>query len=110
MDENYSYDYGSNAKAVNATLEIKDATLECDFETKKHKNATLECDFGTKDELDIIQLIKENPFITQSELQKKTGISLGTIKRIFPKLQEKGILVRVGGKRFGKWIIKNEDN
>ena len=109
LDENYSYDYGSNAKAVNATLEIKDATLDCDFETKKHKNATLECDFGTKDESEIIQLIKENPSITQSELQKKTGISLGTIKRILPKLQEKGILVRVGGKRFGKWIIKIED-
>lgn len=106
MDENYSYDYGSNAKAVSATLEVKDATLECDFETKKHKDATLKCDFGTKDESEIIQLIKENPSIIQSELQKKTGISLGTIKRIFPKLQEKGILVRVGGKRFGKWIIK----
>lgn len=110
LDENYSYDYGSNAKAVSATLEVKDATLECDFETKKHKDATLKCDFGTKDESEIIQLIKENPSIPQSELQKKTGISLGTIKRIFPKLQEKGILVRVGGKRFGKWIIKNEDN
>lgn len=36
-------------------------------------------------------------------------LSLGTIKRILPKLQEKGILVRVGGKRFGKWIIKIED-
>ena len=109
LDENYSYDYGSNAKAVSATLEVKDATLECDFETKKHKDATLKCDFGTKDESEIIQLIKENPSITQSELQKKTGISLGTIKRILPKLQEKGILVRVGGKRFGKWIIKIED-
>ena len=109
LDENYSYDYGSNAQVVSATLEIKDAILGCDFETKKHKDATLKCDFGTKDELDIVRLIKENPSITQSELQKKTGISLGTIKRILPKLQEKGILVRVGGKRFGKWIIKNED-
>ena len=96
LDENYAYDYDSNAKAVSATLEVKDATLKCGF--------------GTKDESEIIQLIKENPSITQSELQKKTGISLGTIKRIFPKLQEKEILVRVGGKRFGKWIIKNEDN
>lgn len=80
LNENYSYDYGSNDKTVSATLAIKDATLDCDFETKKHKNATLNSDFGTKDELNIIQLIKENPSITQSELQKKTGISLGTIK------------------------------
>ena len=84
--------------------------MDCDFETKSHRNATLERDFATPNELDIIQLIREDPSITQNELQKKTGISLGTIKRILPKLQEKGILTREGGKRFGKWIIKNEEN
>ena len=51
-------------------------------------------------------MIKEDPSITQSELHKKTGISLGTIKRIIPKLQKRGMLVREGGKRFGKWIVK----
>lgn len=54
-------------------------------------------------------MIKENPSITQKELQQRTGISLGTVKRILPKLQEKGIIVREGGKRFGKWIIKNKE-
>lgn len=59
----------------------------------------------------IVQLIKENPSITQKEFQQRTGISLGTVKRILPKLQEKGIIVREGGKRFGKWIIKiRKDN
>lgn len=54
-------------------------------------------------------MIRENPFITQSEIQKKTGISLGTIKRILPKLQEKGMIAREGSKRFGKWVIKNDE-
>ena len=109
MDENYSYDYGSDDRTVTATLDNENATLNCDFATEKHKTATLECDFENDEELEIIRLIKEDPSITQSELQKKTGISLGTIKRIIPKLQKRGMLVRKGGKRFGKWIVKNKE-
>lgn len=107
LDEEYSYDFSADNRSGNATLEKKTETLNCDFEKKKDKYATLGCDFGTKEEREIVRLIKENPFITQKELQQKTGISLGTVKRILPRLQENGILVREGGKRFGKWIIKN---
>lgn len=109
LDENYSYDYGSSENTVNATLDNDVETLKCDFGMKKDKNATLKCDFETKEELEIIRLIRENPSITQNEIQKKTGISLGTIKRVLPKLQEKGMIVREGGKRFGKWVIKNDE-
>lgn len=107
LDEEYSYDFSADNRSGNATLEKKTETLNCDFEREKDKYATLDCDFGTKEEREIVRLIKENPFITQKELQQKTGISLGTVKRILPRLQENGILVREGGKRFGKWIIKN---
>lgn len=107
LDEEYTYDFSADNRSGNATLEKKTETLNCDFEREKDKYATLGCDFGTKEEREIVRLIKENPFITQKELQQKTGISLGTVKRILPRLQENGILVREGGKRFGKWIIKN---
>ena len=60
----------------------------------------------TKEEIQILRLIEEDPFVKQKMLHEKTGISLGTIKRILPRLQGKGVLVREGGKRFGKWIIK----
>lgn len=93
------------------------ATLDCNFKPEKSKNATLEgksttldCDFGRKSESEIIQLIRENPSITQKKIQEESGISLGTIKRILPKLQEEGILIREGGKQFGKWIVKDENN
>ncbi|MEQ2371280.1 hypothetical protein WMO28_10065 [Blautia sp. CLA-JM-H16] len=42
-------------------------------------------------------------------MHEQLGISLGTIKRILPRLQKKGILVREGGKRFGKWVITDEN-
>lgn len=106
LDEKYSFDVEANNRAVNETLDDRIETLNCDLKGKKGKDATLNCNFGTKEELEIIRLIKEKSSITQKELQQRTGISLGTIKRILPKLQEKGILVRDGGKRFGKWIIR----
>lgn len=109
MDEKYSYDYGSDDGAVYETLDNKVATLDSNFEIKEDKNATLNGEFEKKEEMEIVQLIRQNSSITQKELQKKTGISLGTIKRILPRLQAKGILVREGGKRFGKWIIKDNE-
>ena len=106
LDEEYSFDFGVNNKSVSETLDDKIATLESDLKRTKNKIETLDCDFEIKEELEIVQLIKENPSITQKEIQQRTGISLGTVKRILPKLQKKGILVREGGKRFGRWIIK----
>ena len=106
LDDEYSFDFGVNNKSVSETLDDKIETLESDLKRTKNKIETLDCDFETKEELEIIQLIKENPSITQKEIQQRTGISLGTVKRILPKLQKKGILVREGGKRFGRWIIK----
>ena len=47
--------------------------------------------------------------MTQKKIHEQLGISLGTIKRILPRLQKKGILVREGGKRFGKWVITDEN-
>lgn len=61
-----------------------------------------------KDEMNILRLMKENPSITQKEIQKATDISMGTIKRILPRLQEKGVLVRIGSRCSGKWIVKAE--
>jgi hypothetical protein len=31
-------------------------------------------------------------------------------KRILPDLQQRGVLVRVSGKCFGKWVINGGDN
>lgn len=46
----------------------------------------------TEDEKLIIVAVKQNPSITQQALHNQTGITIGTIKRILPRLQEKGVL------------------
>ncbi len=63
---------------------------------------TLGC---TLEERAVLQVISENPSVTQKELAGKTGKSISTIKRITDRLQEKGRLRRVGGKRYGTWEI-----
>ena len=46
--------------------------------------------------------------LMERHLNKKARRS--THRRILPDLQQRGVLVRVGGKRFGKWVIKDGDN
>ena len=59
----------------------------------------------TEDEKLIIVAVKQNPSITQQALHNQTGITIGTIKRILPKLQEKGVLIREGNRRSGNWKV-----
>ena len=46
--------------------------------------------------------------ITQKRLHEQTKISMGTIKRIIPELQKKGIIKREGNNRSGKWIVNDK--
>jgi len=47
----------------------------------------------------ILELIIENPAITQMEIIDKVGISRASVQRIMNRLTTSGILVREGGKR-----------
>lgn len=126
LNEMYSFDYETDVDMVreaswatdkrkNATLKMKNETLGQKVATLGDKNETLEEKRATLESLSeaeriICYLIQDNPSITQKMLHEQTGISLGTIKRILPDLQERGVLIRLGGKRFGKWAINGEDN
>lgn len=110
LDETYSFDFGKDD--LRAEKAKANATKTATNATKTATNATkldaivMKFQLG-KEETEILQLIKENPSITQKEIQKVTGISIGTIKRILPRMQEKGILIREGSRRSGKWVIKS---
>ena len=59
----------------------------------------------TEDEKLIIVAVKQNTSITQQALHNQTGITIGTIMRILPRLQEKGVLIREGNRRSGNWKV-----
>ena len=58
----------------------------------------------------IINLIKNNPTITQSEIAKQVNKSLRTVKTKMQEMQEKGLITRKNGKRDGEWIIKSKND
>lgn len=57
------------------------------------------------DELAILQLIMENPNITQKEMAHRIGKSERTVKNKIASLKEKGYIQRLNGKRSGKWEV-----
>ena len=63
---------------------------------------TLNCPL---DELAILQLIMENPNITQKEIVNRVSKSERTIKNKVASLKEKGFIRRLNGKRNGKWEV-----
>lgn len=53
----------------------------------------------------ILEAIKDNPFITRKELETKLGYSLGTIKYHLAQLVKNRIVRHEGATKAGKWTI-----
>lgn len=68
-------------------------------------NAKVPKDQGDTLEIRLVGLLKENGFITQTELSEKLGISVPTVKRKMGILANTGRIARVGGKRYGHWTV-----
>ena len=85
----------------NATNVIKVATDS----TKTGTKTMADTNEFTTDERSVIDVVRDNPTITQQGLLEITGISMGTIKRIMPRLQKKGVLIREGNRRVGQWKV-----
>ena len=71
-------------------------------ETVKSQNATLQY---TQNEIKTLEYMKNNPSMRQMELAQHVGVSLGTMKRITVRLQEKGCVKRSGPKNKGMWEV-----
>lgn len=57
------------------------------------------------EENQIIELLKENPKLTQKEIHETLNISLRSVKRIMTDMQKKGLIGRKGNNRSGEWLI-----
>lgn len=101
---------------LGADYELKNRYTHIDFdfrdEEEDFQSAKLEfskCQFGTLEctleEIALLSLISKDKSITQKKLVEETGKSIRTIKRVMASLQERGIIRRVDGKRYGKWEV-----
>lgn len=77
-----------------------------DFDAPKCKeegeNCTLNC---TLEEVGLLNLLRENPRLTQKQLSQQLEKSERTVKTLTASLEKKGIITRVNGKRFGHWRV-----
>ena len=53
----------------------------------------------------ILELIEEIPYISRSEISRKTGLPESSVKRRLNMLVDKGIIKRLGSDRGGHWKI-----
>lgn len=53
----------------------------------------------------ILQLIKQNPYVTRKELSESVGIAPSAIQKHINKLKDNGTIVRHGGDRGGHWEV-----
>ena len=52
--------------------------------------------------------MKENKFVTQSELSDIVKINEKNVRNNIVKLKDKGLIKRVGSAKGGYWEVKNE--
>ena len=54
----------------------------------------------------IVEIMRDNPQITISELSKIIGMSNSGIKKNIAKLKEDGVIERIGSDKSGSWKVK----
>lgn len=59
----------------------------------------------TLEELNVLNILKNDPQITQEKIAESINKSTRTVKRIIDSLKGKNIITRIDGKRFGYWKI-----
>lgn len=109
LDEEYSFDYGLSSEN---NVKIDGTTDKTDGKTTgKTDGKTIGKTDGKKvsklsdTECKIIDLIKENPLITQKQLAKTLNLSDSGVRYAMRGLKEKGLLSRSGSHRNGIWHL-----
>lgn len=113
-DKNVTANYGKvTANNENDTRNVKkvsvndknvtrNITVNSENITVNDKNITVKL---TQTQKDILNLIKENPCITQNEIASKLNIARETVNRNMKKLQQEKIIQRLGADKNGSWKI-----
>ena len=103
--------------ALNASNSNADSTVFIDFMLKmindtiteileKQEGKKFTAKFTVKltvNQKRIINALKDNPYITQTELAEIIGISERSFKTNMKKLQQNGIIRRIGADKNGRW-------
>ena len=59
----------------------------------------------TDGERKLIGLLADNPTITRDEIASRLDVAPGTVAIRIKRLQDKGLVLREGGRRYGRWVV-----
>jgi len=96
--EEYIKKFGENKKSSEKNQPINDTQKSHESHSKVTVNLTVV-------QQDIITAIKQNQFVSQTEIAKELSLARETVNRNMKKLQEEGIIKRVGADKNGRWEV-----
>ena len=116
LDDNYSLDHGNGANGANScgiidtisTDRVRESLIPYAADRRSFSFSEKSAGILSREEAEILDRVKKNPHLTQSQIQREMGISLRSVKRVMSRLQQRGILVREGNNRSGSWMINDE--
>ena len=98
-----------------STIQKEDFTIQKSDSTIQKENSTIQkSDFTTQKDIDssqekVLRSFSEHPDATiEDAVETIQELSLGGVKFIIGKLQQKGLLKRVGGRKHGEWQVLTE--
>lgn len=107
---------GAKVEPKGAEIEEKGAKVEPKGAEVKAKGAEIEekgvkvdakgAKKGTERRLEILNRMRENPFVTKVKLMEEFNLSRKQIQNIIQYLRLNGLVEREGSNRSGKWIVK----
>ena len=97
----------NSSKFIEFMLSLILNTIEEIIETEKKVTVKV-TQKVTVNQQKILNLIKENPFITQEELSKNIGIARKSIISNMKKLQDVGFIKRIGADKNGYWQLEEK--
>lgn len=88
---------------------VLDTIQKTEITTQKKNSATQKEEITTQKS--VLVYLHENPKATRVEVADALGnITADGVKFIIAKLQQKGLLKRVGGRKHGEWVVCDENN
>ena len=100
---------GAEIEEKGAIVDAKGAKVEpkgAEIEEKGVKVDAKGAKKGTERRLEILNRMRENPFVTQVKLMEEYNLSRKQIQNIIQYLRLNGLVEREGSNRSGKWIVK----
>ena len=96
--DGYMKKFGENEKSLEKNQPINDTQKSHESHSKVTVNLTVV-------QQDIITAIKQNQFVSQTEIAKELSLARETVNRNMKKMQEQGIIQRIGADKNGRWEV-----